>query len=387
MENKMNQPAKINFQAMYLDQFGDSQQLLPRRFQLTPPEAQEVQIKMLASGLSMADVMVRKGFYPDVKKPGVIPGYEGIAQVVAVGRDVKHWEPGQVVALMTITGNCTEYRNVHWQALLPIKDRLTTQDNVPELACLLLNYVTAKQMIDRVTTIPRGAKILIHNGAGGVGTALIQLLKLKGQYQLFATASRSKLEQLKNMDVCGINRHENVAQQVQSLGGMDVVFDGIGGQHLNLSQACLAPKGQLIFYGMTQLTGQPSLWQKGSFAAQFIKFLIKGWLSRRVHFYSITDYRKRHPEWFAEDFQILVNDYQAGLFKPIVDDVLALSELPSAHQRLESGQTQGKLVVVPDPLLARFKSQWVSAGTGLDTNPVETLGKNRGGQIPALGIH
>lgn len=132
--------------------------------------------------------MVRKGIMaPPFQKLPLTPGFEIVGVVKAVGADVTLVRPEQLVAALTVIGGYTEYICIHQEHLIPLPEGIQPE----EAACLVLNYVTAYQMLHRHATLKPGDTILVHGASGGVGTALLQLGKILG-LTMFGTASESK---------------------------------------------------------------------------------------------------------------------------------------------------------------------------------------------------
>lgn len=338
-----------------LNAFGDSSEIVAMKTTLAQPAAHQVQLRMVATGLSMADVLVRRGFYMDVKKPGVVMGYEGVGIIEAVGRDVKEKFPeltkGLQVAVMSITGNNTHFRNIDVQEVVLLPNAVADVD-IPSVAALMLNYVTAYQMIHRQSLCFDKSKpakrVLVHSAAGGVGMALVQLLS-QFNVDLYGTASAKNHDKLRAYGVTPIDyKHDDVVKLCQEKGGMDVVFDGIGGSHLNLSNQCLTKQGQLTFYGMTSLVnGKPaSRWAYLKFLGVSMYYMAKTKLSSRYTFYSITDMKSRKPLWFVDDFNQVFNLFQKRKLQPELAAVRPLSQLVQAHDDLEKGLIVGKQVLM-----------------------------------------
>jgi len=338
-----------------LNAFGDPSQISPTETELAGPAKGEVQLRMVAMGLSMADVLIRRGFYPDVKKPNVVMGYEGIGVIEALGSDVLEMFPaltkGVQVAVMSITGNNTHFRNIDVKDVVPLPNLVSDAD-IPSVAALMLNYVTAYQMIHRQSlhfNVDNPTKrVLVHSASGGVGMALVQLLSSLN-VDVYGTASAKNHERLRHYGVTPIDyTHDDVASVCQKAGGMDVVFDGIGGGHLNLSNQCLNKKGNLVCYGMTELVKSKSSPRFAfvKFLATSVRYLIKTKISSRYAFYSVTDTRSKQPQWFTEDFNLVFKLFQEGILQPDLAPVLPLSQLVKAHSDLEQGVTVGKQILI-----------------------------------------
>lgn len=340
-----------------VNEFGNASQIIPMATKLLAPVDGEVKLRMIAMGLSMADVLIRRGLYMDVKKPNVVMGYEGIGIIEEVGRGVSEAFPelikGVQVAVMSITGNNAHFRNIAAEEVVPLPSPVSDSE-MPSVAALMLNYVTAYQMIHRQSLVFDANKpvknVLVHSAAGGVGMALVQLLAMQN-VKVYGTASKKNHERLCRYGVATIDyKNEDVASICQKVGGMDIVFDGIGGTHLNLSNKCLAKKGTLVCYGMTELVKEKrnSRLAFFKFLATSIRYMIKTKISSRYTFYSITEMKGKQPEWFVEDFNQIFKAFKEGKIKPELAPVLPLSQLAKAHDQLEQGLTVGKQVLVVD---------------------------------------
>ena len=340
-----------------VNEFGDSSKIVPTVTELAAPAKGEVQLRMVAMGLSMADVLIRRGLYMDVKKPNVVLGYEGIGIIESVGSGVNeafpHLTKGVQVAIMSITGNNAHFRNIAAEEVVPLPSPVSDSD-MPSVAALMLNYVTAYQMIHRQSlqfdANQPAKKVLVHSAAGGVGMAIIQLLGSLN-VEIYGTASKKNHERLRHYGVTPIDyKNEDVASICQKVGGMDIVFDGIGGTHLNLSNKCLTKKGSLVCYGMTELVKgkRTSRLAFFKFIATSIRYMVKTKTSSRYTFYSITEMRKNQPKWFVEDFNQVFKAFKEGKVQPELAPVLPLSQVAKAHNQLEQGLTVGKQVLLAD---------------------------------------
>jgi len=339
-----------------INEFGGASKIVPMVTRLAKPGKGEVQLRMVAMGLSMADILIRRGLYMDVKKPNVVMGYEGIGIVEALGSDVSEAFPklykGLQVAVMSMTGNNTHFRNIAAHEVVPLPS-LVSDSELPSVAALMLNYVTAYQMLHRQSLVfndQTTKKVLVHSAAGGVGLAIIQLLSGLN-VDVYGTASKKNHARLRHYGITLIDyKNEDVVSVCQRVGGMDIVFDGIGGSHLNLSNKCLSKKGRLVCYGMMELVKEKSTsrWTFFKFLATSIHYMIKTKASSRYSFYSVTQMREKQPKWFVDDFNHIFNAFKKGEVKPVLAPVLPLTQLAKAHQQLEQGLTVGKQVLVVD---------------------------------------
>jgi NADPH2:quinone reductase len=217
------------------------------------------------------------------------------------------------------------------------------------VVALVLNYITAYQMMHRYSKVQLRQRVLIHAAASGVGTALLQLGKISN-LKMYATASGNKLEILKQLGAVPIDYTRENFQQVilQETGdGVDAAFDPIGGSHLWKSYRTLAAKGNLIAYGelSTAATERPA--RIDVFMHHVLPTLLK-WIpgGRVVFWYEIYPINHSHPDWYHQDLTNLINMLAGGQIKPIIAARLALVEAARAHTMLESRQVIGKIVLV-----------------------------------------
>ena len=135
------------------------------------PKKGEVRIRVLTAGVSLPDVMMREGIHPETPRLPFTPGWDLVGVVDQLGEGVTGFERGQMVAALPIFGAYTEFICIPQWYLVPVPSGL----DPAEAVSLVLNYITAYQMLHRSAKMKAGQRILIHGAAGGVGTALLQL--------------------------------------------------------------------------------------------------------------------------------------------------------------------------------------------------------------------
>src|SRR5512134_2237584 len=148
------------------------------------PRVGEARVRVLAAGVSLPDVMMREGIHPETPSVPFTPGWDLIGTVDRLGDGVSGLEPGQIVAALPISGAYAEFVCLPPCELVPVPPGL----DAAEAVSLVLNYVTANQMLHRSARVRPGQRALIHGAAGGVGTALLQLGGLAG-LELYGTCS------------------------------------------------------------------------------------------------------------------------------------------------------------------------------------------------------
>lgn len=315
---------------------------------LPAPGPGEVRLKMLAAGVSFPDVMMREGVHPEARKPPFTPGWDIVGVVDALGEGVKTVPLGDTVAAMPIVGCYAEYLCLPETELV----RVPPQLDPAEAVCLILNYVTAYQMLHRSAQAKPGETALIHGAAGGVGTALLQLAKLHG-VKTFGTASTKKLKIVESLGGQAIDYKQcDFLEYIRSSpnGAVDIVFDAIGGWNLVRSFRAMRKGGRLVAYGFSSILvgGKRDLkgtiaTASGCAAAYLLKLL--AW-NKKVLIYSIQKLKRREPEWFRQDLTTLFGLLERGDLKPLVDRRLPLEQAALAQELVSKGETVGKIVLV-----------------------------------------
>ncbi len=316
--------------------------------QLPEPKPDEVRIQVIATAVAFTDVLIREGLYPGIPKPPFSPGYEIVGIVDKIGTQISDFTLGQRVVALTVVGGYSQYLCLPATELIPVPETVDAEEAV----CLVLQYVTAYQMLHRIAQVKPGERILIHGAGGGVGTALLELGKI-ADLEMYGTASLGKHELVYGLGGIPINyKQEDFGHKIRTLtqDGVDVVFDGIGGNHLMESYKTLRRGGRLISYGFSGTLKRKS----GRILGIGYSFLLLSLLKllpdgRKAEFYSITSLKQHHPQWFREDLTKLLQMLAHQKIKPIISDRLPLSEAVRAHELLDKSATSGQLVLMCNP--------------------------------------
>lgn len=315
---------------------------------LPTPGPGQVRLRMLAAGVSLPDVMMREGIHPEARRPPFTPGWDVVGVVDAIGEGVAAVPLGATVAALPIFGGYAEYLCLAETELVRVPPELDPAETV----CLILNYVTAYQMLHRSAQARPSEAALIHGAAGGVGTALLQLARLQG-VQAYGTASAGKLRTVESLGGHPIDyKRSDFLKVVRDLpsGGVDIVFDGIGGWNLLRSWRALTRGGRLVAYGLQScfVGGKRDLRRLLSSTAGWAAVYALSLLARRkrLSVYSIQMLKRRKPDWFRQDMITLFDLLGRGELKPIIDRRLPLEQATLAHELLGKGETVGKIVLV-----------------------------------------
>jgi NADPH:quinone reductase-like Zn-dependent oxidoreductase len=339
----------MKYKHVVLTHTGDPDVLQVREDEIPEPRRGEVLVKILAAGVAYADIMMRHGKYPGTPAPPFTPGYDMVGIVEQTGATVRGIEVGQKVAALTRFGSYSQYICLAEHELVPVP----AEADPAEAVCLILNYLTAYQILHRLAHVQRGERILVHGAAGGVGTALLQLGKL-ANLELYGTASTGKQEAISAMGAVPIDyTKEDFVQRIQGLtgDGVDAVFDPVGGSYIRRSFQSLRKGGRLVTYGLSAglQSGQNFyLTALGQSLYMLYRWIIPA--SRKILIYSsvgIGGYKERHPDWFRADLTQLFNLLAEKKIQPVVAARLPLEEVRRAHELLEQRRVQGKLVLLP----------------------------------------
>jgi NADPH2:quinone reductase len=320
------------------------------------PKAEEVRVRVLAAGVSLPDLMMREGIHPETPALPFTPGWDLVGVVDRLGDGISGLQPGQMVAALPISGAYAEFVCLPYRELIPVPSGL----DAAEAVSLVLNYVTAYQMLHRSAKVRPGQRVLIHGAAGGVGSALLQLGRLAG-LEMYGTCSSAGASAVSDLGGIPIDyRQVDFVREIHRLTGkgVDAVFDGIGGTHIWRSRKALRPGGRVVAYGLTSslrggrlASGRPGRRHRFRGIAIFPLYIAGGWLlpgRKRVVPYSIQWLKRRRPALFRQDLIALLDLLEQRKIKPLIARRIPLAEARRAHELLGTGSVTGKLVLVLD---------------------------------------
>jgi NADPH2:quinone reductase len=311
--------------AMVLPAFGGPDKFVAREVEMPQPGAGEILVRVLASGTNPVDTKLRaNGTWANLTPP-VILGADASGVVEAVGEGVTDFAPGdEVYYTPEIFGNprgtYAEFNAVTASIVAPKPKNLTHE----EAAAVPLAAGTAWEAIVRRLQVRPGETVLIHGGAGGVGSFAVQLAKASGA-RVLATASAANREALRELgadvtiDYQTQNATEIALQETDGV-GVDAVFDTVGGELIAQSLPATRDFGRLAYI----------LTPEGSLTWSYMKNLT-------LHGIFLTRERAR--------LDALTKLIEREQLRPWVDEVLPLEQVAQAHERLDSGHGRGKVVL------------------------------------------
>lgn len=166
----------MRYKRVVVTQYGGPEVITIIEEDVPTPKAGEVRVKVLAAGVGLPDILAREGVHPETPHVPYTPGWDLVGTVDQMGKGVMGFELHQTVAAMPIHGCYAQYLCLPSRKLVPVPVGL----DPAEAVALVLNYVTAYQMLHRSAKARAGQRMLIHGASGGVGSAMLQLAKLAG---------------------------------------------------------------------------------------------------------------------------------------------------------------------------------------------------------------
>ncbi len=340
--SKLSISIPASMKAILLDRPGPPEVLRYAEIPTPVPAAGQVLVRAHTIGVSMPEILVRRGEYAWMPPLPAIPGIEMSGSVVMVGDGVTSLKIGQPVFVsareLPVRGGCyAEYLAANADALYPLP-----RETDLEAAAALSNYQVAWHLLHSAPCGMRYESVLATGAAGGIGSALIQLGKLDGKQMIGLVDSEEKATFVRSLSAdSAINsRAENVTERLRELtggAGADLILDSVGGAAFATHFERLAPLGLVVSYGM--LDGPPAGDVLGSMRRRMGDSL--GLRTFSMHVFDQD--RRRRREATGKLLRLL----SAGKIKPMISARLPLAEAARAHALIESGQVLGKLVLKP----------------------------------------
>lgn len=294
----------------------------------TPGEGQ-VLVKVRAAALNFPDLLMIAGTY-QVRPPlPFIPGVELTGEIAETGQRV-------IGGPADGFGGFAEYAVLDASSAWPVPDSMSDE----HAAALFLTYQTGHVGLHRRARLQAGEVVLVHAGAGGVGSAAIQLAKAAGATVIATAGGPEKVAVCLELgaDHAIDYRGQDFIGPVKEITGgrgADVIYDPVGGDVFDASRKCIAFEGRIVVVGFTS----------GRMAeAPTSHALVKNYSVVGLHW---GLYRAHDPALIAEVHEELTRLYAEGAIKPLVSQVLPLSEAPQALAALSRRDTIGKVVLKP----------------------------------------
>lgn len=321
--------------AVVIDQPGEADVLRVAEIPDAVAATGEVLIRVVSAGVNRADLLQRRGFYPPPPGAPETLGLEVAGVIEAVGDAVRDWSPGDRVMALIEGGGYAELARARATQVVRLPDELQLLDAgaIPE------GFITAHDNLFTRGRLQAGEAVLIHGGAGGVGTAAIQLAHRRGCRVIVTAASAAKVHACMELGADGgidYNTEDFVARTLDETGddGADVILDVMGAAYLERNIEALAGDGRVVVIGL----------QGGTHAELDLALL-----NRKRGSIIATHLRNRPAAQKAEIVAAFARDVvpalAGGTMHPVVDRAFPLDEVADAHRLLESGAVIGKVVL------------------------------------------
>ncbi|WP_225644469.1 medium chain dehydrogenase/reductase family protein [Streptomyces werraensis] len=308
----------------------------------------QVVIRMEATGVSFAEQQMRRGRYYDQPPFPFVPGYDLVGTVSEAGDGVDPALVGSRVAVLLKVGGWASHVVVDAADVVPVPEGISAA----EAETVVINGITAWQMLHRKARVRAGQTVLVHGANGGVGSVLVQLAQAAGA-KVIGTASVRHHAALRERGVSPIDyRGEDIPARVRELAphGVNAVFDHVGGRGIIDSWRLLAPGGTLVSYGSASTRDD-----EGSKQWPVLKLLGRVWLwnalpnRRRAYFFNVWAGRALNRDRFRARLRTDLTEVFEALGRGDITAHIA-AELPltgaaEAMRLAESGTVAGKVVL------------------------------------------
>ena len=323
--------------AITLKQHGAPENMVWGTAPTPEPGRGEVRIEIAATAVNRADLLQRQGNYPPPPGASEILGLECSGVISAIGPDVQHWQLGQQVCALLAGGGYAEAVVVPATQVLPVPDGVDVHvaASLPEVACTVWSNLVSR------AGLRHGQTVLIHGGAGGIGSHAIQVAKALGARVAVTAGSAEKLARCVELgaDIAINYREEDFVARLldEAAPGVDAILDNMGAKYLSRNIEALAPDGWLSIIGMQggaigELDLRQLMAKRAQITATGLRGRPAGGQSGKAAIVAAV----------AENVWPMISD---GRVLPVVHAELPIEEAAQAHRLLDSGEVTGKVIM------------------------------------------
>ncbi len=311
------------------------------------PKADQVCIEVHFAGINFADTLMRLGLYQPRPEYPFTPGYEFSGIIHSLGSSTSNFEVGQRVVAAVPTGGQSSHVCVNVSRVIPIPDKM----GLDAAAAMPVTYLTAHHMLHYLGHLKKGETVLIHGGAGGVGTAALQICQWAGIDTVWATASGSKSDIIESFNGIAIDRHNqdfvSIIKQATDGRGVDHILDPIGGDNLRRSLSVLAEGGRLYTYGMSAAAPSSKRTLLKSFLAwrKTPKFDPLRLMTKNRGVFGVHMGTWKDEEAMSEQLFRIMEGIELGVLNPVIDSVFHAEDVAQAHQYIHDAKNIGKVLL------------------------------------------
>lgn len=312
---------------------GGPEVLAPVRHPIPEPGPSEVLIKVSAAGVNGPDLMQRRGLYPAPKGASPLLGLEVSGEIVSIGEGAARWSVGERVTALTNGGGYAEYVAVEATHCLALPHGVSETDaaGLPE------TYFTVWSNLFHDRLVAEGTTLLVHGGAGGIGSTAIQLGRALG-LRVFATEAPGGLDFCRDMGAERAIDHtaEDFVDIVRGAGGADLILDIVGGPNIAKNIKVARHDARIV--------------QLAFNAGSDVTLNLMPIMLKRLT-YTGSTLRTRPSAYKAAVAQALEErvwpHFAAGRLKPVTHTVLPLEDAAEAHRMMEAAEHRGKILLAP----------------------------------------
>ena len=294
----------------------------------------EVLIRVHAAGINRPDILQRQGAYPPPADASPILGLEVAGEIVSVGEDVKNWKLGDKVCALVNGGGYAEYALAPATQCLPVPQHFSWV----QAAALPETFFTVWHNLFQRAQLKSGETLLIHGGTSGIGTTAFQLATVFG-VKVFATAgSVEKCKAIESFGAVAINyREQDFVAEIKSHTqgqGVNVILDMVGGDYIQRNFSAASKEGRIVNIAFlngskTELDLMPLMLKRLTLTGSTLR-------AQSAPVKSIIA-----QELLAQVWPLL----DAQKIKPVIDSVFPFADVVKAHERMESNQHIGKIIL------------------------------------------
>jgi len=307
----------------------------PRLGETAPPTPArgEVRLKIGACGLNFADLLMARGEYQDTPAPPFTLGMEVAGTVEACGPDVPEEMIGRRVAVFGGQGGLAEY------GCFPADRCVTLPDEMPftDAAAFQVAYGTSHVALEHKARLQPDETLLVLGAAGGVGLTAVEIGKLMGARVIACARGAEKLAVARQAGADHLIDAEtqDIRALCKGLGGLDVVYDPVGGDQFKAAMRACNPEARLLAIGFA--SGEVPQIPANHLLVKNLSVLGLYW----------GGYLKFRPEVISDSLATLMRWYAEGRLKPHISHVLPLERAAEGLELLRSRKSTGKVVITP----------------------------------------
>lgn len=319
--------------AFQVSNFGDTPALVD--MDDPTPSKNEVKVSIAACGLNFADLLMMKGDYQHTPAPPFTLGMEVSGTIDSVGEDVTNLSKGARVAVFGGSGGLADYGVFPADRCVPLPDTMP----FAEAAAFMVAYGTSHMALDYKAGLQPGETLLVLGAAGGVGLTAVEIGKLMGARVIACARGADKLQVAKaaGADHLIDAKTEDIRDACKSLGGVDVVYDPVGGDQFTAAMRACNPEARILTIGFA--SGEVPKVPANHLLVKNISLIGFYW----------GGYLKFKPAALTDSLSKLFRLYEDGRIKPHISQIFPLDRTAEGLELLRSRKSTGKVVIEITP--------------------------------------